>query len=132
MGKGQVWIRKGVSNAASLTFTGTGNDWQVVDGLDLTAEFTSDEAIADFGVSILASAVATTLYFALEVDGVVRPEFTIEANKTTAAGQFNGSTSNHVGSGMHRLRLMMTAAAVCTVDFKSQARYLRVINLASD
>lgn len=132
MGKGQVWIRKGVSNAASLTFAGTGNDWQFVDGLDITAEFTSDEAIADFGVAILASATAATLYFALEIDGAVRPEWSIEANKTTGVGQFNGATSVHCGSGVHRIRLMVTASAIVTVDFKSQARYLRILNLAGD
>lgn len=131
MPEGRVWSRQGVSNAAALTFTGTGNDWQAIDGLDLTVNMLSDEIITDFGASLLGSLVSGTLYCALEVDGQVRPEFIVEfAKLASTAMQLNGSMTVHGGPGDHRVRMMMTASAAMTVNFQARSRYIRIINLA--
>ena len=61
----------GIASAPTLVFAGTGNDFQAVDGMNVTHEFDQDHCAIDFYCEASASVAPGTISFAVEIDGNV-------------------------------------------------------------
>lgn len=123
---------EGISGAATLVFNGTGNDYQPVDGMNLTIDHDSDQVMVDFSVECSFSVIPGTIGFAIEVDGSVdhHNEVTYTPG-VTALGRFDGSMVVNAGRGRHQYRLMMVAGVAQTTTFAGRNRHMRVMALVS-
>ncbi len=121
----------GVASAPTLTFAGTGNDFQAIDGLNVTHELDQDHVAVDFYVECAASAGPGTVTFAVEVDGNVdlRNVVTFTPGVTSIV-EYAGNFFIMVGPGRHQLRLMMVCTTANTVTFTGRNRSMRTMFLS--
>lgn len=123
----------GIASAPTLVFAGTGNDYQVVDGINCTFEMDQDHMAADFNVECSASVAPGTMSFALEVDGNVdlRNVITFTPGVTTVE-RYAGSFFIMVGPGRHQFRLMLVCTVANTITFTGRNRSVRFMFLSGE
>lgn len=116
----------GVSSAPTLTFAGTNNDFQAIDGMNVTLEMDQDHMAIDFYLEGSASVAPGTITIAVEVDGNVDLRNVITFTPgVTAVQQYAGSFFLMSGPGRHQFRLMMVCSTANTFTFAGRNRAMR-------
>lgn len=122
----------GIASAPTLVFAGTGNDFQAIDGLNVTHELDQDHVAIDFCVEASASIAPGTMSFAVEVDGNVDLRNVVTFTPGgTAITQYAGGFFIMVGPGRHQLRLMMVCTTAATITFVGRNRSIRTMFLSN-
>ena len=116
----------GVQSGPTLTFAGTGNDWQPVEGLNATFEMDQDHMAIDFYLEASSSIAPGTMSLAVEIDGNVDIRNVVSfAPGVTAITEYAGSFFAMAGPGRHQFRLMMVCTTAATVTFVGRNRGMR-------
>lgn len=122
----------GVASAPTLVFAGTGNDFQAIDGLNVTHELDQDHIGVDFYCEASASIAPGTITFAVEVDGNVDLRNVVTFTPgVTAITEYAGNFFIMVGPGRHQLRLMMVCTTAATITFVGRNRAMRTMFLSN-
>lgn len=121
----------GVQSGPTLTFAGTGNDYQVIDGLNVTLDMDQDHLALDFYCEASASIAPGTMSYAVEVDGNVDLRNVVSFTPgVTTVTQYAGSFFLMAGPGRHQFRLMMVCTAAVTITFVGRNRAIRVMYMS--
>lgn len=116
----------GVQSAPTLVFAGTGNDFQFVEGLNVTFELDQQNVAIDFYTECSASIAPGTMSFAVEVDGNVDLRNVVTFTPgVTAITEYAGVFFIMVGPGRHQLRLMLVCTTAATITFTGRNRAMR-------
>lgn len=123
----------GVQSAPTLVFAGSGNDFQFVEGMNVTFDLDQDHLAADFYVECSASVAPGTMTFALEIDGNVdlRNVITFTPGVTTVE-RYAGSFFVMVGPGRHQIRLMLVCTVAMTITFTGRNRATRFMFMSGE
>jgi hypothetical protein len=121
---------KGILAAPTIVAAGNGNDYQAVDGLDVTVENDQDAVLVDGVVTASFSANPALVRLALFVDNAIDPTQIIEFTwVVVTAALFPFMFAPNVGPGSHRYRLYMTTTNAVTITLTAQQRTMRVQTL---
>lgn len=118
----------GIASAPTLVFAGTGNDYQAIDGMNVTHELDQDHVAIDFYCEASASIAPGTMSYAVEIDGNVDLRNVVSFTPgVTAITQYAGSFFVMVGPGRHQIRLMMVCTTAATITFVGRNRAMRTM-----
>lgn len=118
----------GIASAPTLVFTGSGNDFQAIDGMNVTLEMDQDHMAIDFYNENSASIAPGTISFAVEVDGSVDLRNVVTFTPgVTAITEYAGSFFIMAGPGRHQFRLMMVCTTAATITFTGRNRAMRML-----
>lgn len=116
----------GVQSGPTLVFAGTGNDYQFIDGMNVTLDMDEDHMAIDFYNQCSASIAPGTMSYAVEVDGNVDLRNVVSFTPgDTAIREYAGSFFIMVGPGRHQFRLMMVCTTAATITFVGRNRAAR-------
>lgn len=123
----------GVKSAPTLVFDGTGNDYQLIDGLDVTMDLDSEHLGVDFVAEMSFSVVPGTVSFAVTIDAVPDVRNLVMSTPGVATVQkFMGPFLAMPGKGSHRIQLYMVCTLANTVTFTGRNRSMRAITLYAE
>lgn len=118
----------GIASGPTLVFAGTGNDYQAIDGMNVTLEMDQDHMAIDFYCEASASIAPGTMSFAVEVDGNVDLRNVVTFTPgVTAITEYAGSFFIMAGPGRHQFRLMMVCTTAATITFVGRNRAMRMM-----
>ena len=124
---------QGVQSDLVVALPNSLNTWTFIDGLNITADYDSENVMLDWNVQASMSGVPSIVQFAFEVDGAVDfVNFVRFSPIATTRQNYWGNQVAMSGSGRHRYRLMISVNAAINFTLTSTARYLRITGLINE